>query len=408
MPRRNPPVQADPTTIAGLTPDPANRRTHPARNIEMIATSLRSVGAARSIVIDETNEVLAGNGVLQGAAAAGLSKVRIVDADGDTIIAVRRSGLTAEQKRDLAIYDNRSGELAAWDIEQLRADVNAGLDLQPFFFEEELAGLLGTGVTPGRTDPDAVPPVRPTAIVAGDLFDLGRHRLLCGDATVGADVARLLGALAPILMVTDPPYGVEYDPAWRAAAGVNRNPDKMGRVANDDRADWGAAWALFPGHVVYVWHAGLKGDVVQASLVREGFEPRAQIIWAKDRMALSRGDYHWQHEPCLYAVRKGATGHRTDDRSQTTLWTIPAREDSGHGHGTQKPVECMRRPMQNHEAMDVYEPFCGSGTSIIAAEQLGRRCLAMELEPVYVQMAIDRWETFTGQAAVKVGDAPRG
>ena len=161
---------------------------------------------------------------------------------------------------------------------------------------------------------------------------------------------------------------------------------------------------LFGGRAAYVWHAGLKASTVEASLLASGFELRSQIIWAKDRMALSRGDYHWQHEPCWYAVRAGEKGNRTNDRTQTTVWTIPARDDSGHGHGTQKPVECMARPMRNHHAPEVYEPFCGSGTSLIAAERLCRRCFAIELEPVYVQVAIDRWEAFTGRKAVKLGE----
>jgi DNA modification methylase len=393
-----------PTHIRDLVPDPANRRAHNPRNIGMVVDALQQVGAARSIVIDEDNVILAGNGVTEAAAEAGITKVRVIEATGDELIAVRRSGLTDEQKRALAIFDNRTGELATWDLEQLALDQGAGLSLQPFWTPEEEAALLAKKVVRGgKTDPGDVPPERSTGIQPGDLFQLGAHRLLCGDATAPTDVTRLLGPDVPPLMVTDPPYGVDYDPTWRAAAGINRNAGKLGRVANDDRADWRAAWALFPGHVVYVWHAGLKGDIVHASLVQEGFLPRAQIIWAKDRMALSRGDYHWQHEPCLYAVREGAAAHRTDDRTQTTLWTIPAREDHGHGHGTQKPVECMRRPMQNHALTDVYEPFCGSGTTIIAAEQLGRRCLAIELEPRYVQVAIDRWEAFTGKKAAQVG-----
>ncbi len=216
------------------------------------------------------------------------------------------------------------------------------------------------------------------------------------------DVARLLDGTQPLLMVTDPPYGVDYDPAWRARVGVNLNAQKLGRVTNDDRADWTDAWRLFPGDCAYVWHAGLKSSVVQTSLEQVGFVMRAQIIWAKDRLALSRGDYHWQHEPCWYAVRDGATGHRTDDRTQSTRWTIPARDDAGHGHGTQKPVECMRRPMQNHLASDVYDPFAGSGTTLIAAEQLGRRCFALEIEPTYVQVILDRWAAFTGQEPVKL------
>lgn len=399
------PAETGPTHIRDLVPDPANRRAHNPRNIGMVVDALHQVGAARSIVIDEDNVILAGNGVTEAAAEAGITKLRVIDAAGDELIAVRRSGLSEAQKRALAIYDNRTGELATWNFEHLAADKDAGLSLRPFWTEAEEAALLATqDVKGGKTDPDDVPVERPTGIQPGDVFELGRHRLLCGDATSSADVARVLGNVTPLLMVTDPPYGVAYDPSWRAEAGVNHNRQKLGRVTNDDRADWGDAWALFPGSIVYVWHGGLKGDVVQASLVRHAFAPRAQIIWAKDRLALSRGDYHWQHEPCLYAVRDGATSHRTDDRTQTTLWTIPARDDRGHGHGTQKPVECMRRPMHNHEVADVYEPFCGSGTTIIAAEQLGRRCVAIEIEPRYVQVAIDRWEAFAGQKAAKVGE----
>ncbi len=204
----------DPTTVAALIPDPSNRRTHSERNVEMIAASLRSVGAARSIVIDETNEVLAGNGVLQGAARAGISKLKVVEVDGDTVVAVRRRGLTADQKRDLAIYDNRTAELAAWDIEQLKADVNAGLDLKPFFFEDELTALVRGKRAVGRTDPDEIPAERATDIRIGDVFDLGTHRLMCGDCLDPAVVDRLVPPLQPAAsVVTSPPYwtGQPYD-----------------------------------------------------------------------------------------------------------------------------------------------------------------------------------------------------
>lgn len=395
---------SEPAEVKDLIPDPANRRLHNPRNLEMVRDALQAVGAARSIVIDEENVILAGNGVQAAAAEAGITKLRIVDAAGDELIAVRRSGLSPEQKRALAIYDNRTGELATWNFDQLAADKAAGLALQPFWTTEELAAMLRRPGRPGA-DPEAVPAARPTDIQRGDLFDVGGHRLLCGDSTAQADVARLLGNVVPNLMVTDPPYGVAYDPSWRVQAGVNRNRKKLGKVTNDDTADWTPAWALFPGAIAYVWHAALKAGIVDASLLATGFHLRAQIIWAKDRLTLSRGDYHWQHEPCWYAVRAGAQGQRTDDRTQTTLWMIPAREDAGHGHGTQKPVECMARPMRNHDACDVYEPFCGSGTTLIAAEQLTRRCFALEIEPTYVQMAIDRWEAFTGERAQKVGEA---
>jgi DNA modification methylase len=236
---------------------------------------------------------------------------------------------------------------------------------------------------------------------------LGRHRLLCGDATSAADVARLLDGARPHLMTTDPPYGVNYDPEWRNEAGVSATM-RTGKVANDDRADWREAWALFPGDVAYVWHAGVHARTVIESLEAAGFVIRSQIIWAKSRFVLGRGDYHWQHEPCLYAVRKGATGHWQGARDQATLWPISAGgdEDEATIHGTQKPVECMRRPIVNNSAPGdaVYEPFCGSGSTIIAAETTGRACFAMEIDPRYVDVAIRRWQVFTGQAAVLAGE----
>jgi len=409
--------------IKDLVADPSNRRAHNPRNIGMVVDALQHVGAARSIVIDEDNIILAGNGVTEAAAEAGITKVRVIDAAGDELIAVRRSGLTEEQKRYLAIADNRSGELATWNVDQLQRDVDAGLSLEPWFTADEAARLLSTAAEgQGLTHPDAVPDIRTTDIQAGDLFQLGRHRIICGDSTKAEYVSVLLGEDVPTLMVTDPPYGVNYDPSWRIAAGVSKGTKKLGKVANDDITDWTESWRLFPGAVAYVWHAGLHADTVKASLESARFAMRAQIIWAKDRMVLGRGDYHWQHEPCWYGVRDGQAGHRTDDRKPTTLWRIqalpgtedssslwdiPHRDDDGHGHGTQKPVECMARPMRNHHAPLVYEPFSGSGTSIIAAEMLKRRCLAVEFEPQYVQMAIDRWEAFTGLTAHKVGEAIR-
>jgi DNA modification methylase len=200
-------------------------------------------------------------------------------------------------------------------------------------------------------------------------------------------------------MVTDPPYGVSYDPAWRHRVGVNRS-SRLGKVANDERADWEAAWKLFPGNIAYVWHGALHATTVADSLQKQGFVIRAQIIWAKERLVIGRGDYHWQHEPCWYAVRE--KGHWTGDRKQTTLWTIASGgQDTETVHGTQKPVECMRRPMLNNSEAGaaVYDPFLGSGTSLIAAETVGRSCFAAEIDPLYVDVAIRRWQAFTGQTA---------
>src|ERR1700731_1674966 len=265
------------------------------------------------------------------------------------------------------------------------------------------------------------PPAHPVA-EPGDLWVLGRHRLLCGDSTVATDVARVLGGVAPHLMVTDPPYGVNYDPAWRKQAGPSINGTTqriatgtvikpigaraVGKVVNDDRADWREAWALFPGSVAYIWHAGTKAGIVQDSLAACGFETRSQIIWAKNNFAIGRGHYHCKHEPCWYVVRKGSTASWVGDHSQTTLWQIDKNLKSETGHGTQKPVECMRRPIENNASpgQAVYEPFSGSGTTIIAAEMTGRVCHAIEIAPAYVDVAVKRWQEFTGQQAVLDGD----
>jgi DNA modification methylase len=281
-----------------------------------------------------------------------------------------------------------------------------GFDLDLIGFSEDERIALAAQFTEGLTDPDAVPDLPSDPITrAGDLWVLGRHRLLCGDSTSQDDVDPLLAGVSPHLMVTDPPYGVNYDPAWRKRAGVNLNARKLVKVANDDRADWREAWMLFPGSVAYVWHAGRHTSEVQQSLEVSGFEMRSQIIWAKDRFALSRGHYHWQHEPCWYAVRGTSGTHWSGDRKQSTLWTINAREDDGHGHGTQKPVECMRRPIENNSSpgQAIYEPFSGSGTTIIAAEMTGRSCLALEIDPAYIDVAVLRWQAFTGENATLEG-----
>uniref|UniRef100_UPI000DD488B8 DNA-methyltransferase n=1 Tax=Oceanibium sediminis TaxID=2026339 RepID=UPI000DD488B8 len=312
------------------------------------------------------------------------------------------------QKRAYILADNKLAEQAGWDRDLLALEVadlsELGIELGDLGFEaKELDTLFAHGVADAREEDTPEVPDTP-ASRRGDLWILGRHRLLCGDATDAAAVTRLLGDVAPDLMVTDPPYGVAYDPAWRNQAGASKTK-RTGKVANDDRADWREAWALFPGDVAYVWHGGLHAGTVAESLVATGFDIRSQIVWAKERLVLSRGHYHWQHEPCWYAVR--TKGNWSGDRKQSTLWSIPNRDqDAATVHGTQKPVECMRRPMLNNSSpgQAVYEPFSGSGTTIIAAETTGRACCAMELDPPYVDVAVTRWEAFTGETAVLEGD----
>ena len=207
--------------------------------------------------------------------------------------------------------------------------------------------------TPGLTDPDDIPeaPEQP-ATVLGDVWLLGSHRLICGDSTNAADVERVLDGVKPHLCVTDPPYGVEYDPAWREDRGIASEGLAKGTVLNDDRADWREAWALFPGDVVYCWHAALQSAAFVASLEAVGFEIRAQIIWDKTRLVIGRGDYHWQHEPAGMRCRKGKNGHWAGDRKQTTIWSIPHRKSrhrprhpkAGRMHAPADREQLLARP----------------------------------------------------------------
>jgi len=256
----------------------------------------------------------------------------------------------------------------------------------------------------GFASPDDSPSAPPSATARrGDIWILGSHRLLCGDATDEHDVQRLLGGERPPLTVTDPPYGVSYDPAWRDRAAkegrLAYSPRRFQKVMNDHRADWREAWVLCPSDVMYCWHAGLESACVQEGLEAAGFHIRAQIIWSKSHAAISRGHYHWQHEPCWYAVSEGASTGWSGDRRQTTMWEIDWDPNVAGGHATQKPVEAMERPIRNHAALSVYDPFLGSGTTLIACERASRQLFAMEIDPRFIDVAVSRWERFTGGKA---------
>lgn len=288
-----------------------------------------------------------------------------------------------------------------WDWQTLEAEWDAKALVG---WGMELPSNWGNLGNRGKTDPDSSfePPKSATSKL-GDVWILGHHRLVCGDSTNAQTVAACLNGVHPHLMVTDPPYGVEYDAAWRERSGLAGKGSAKGKVLNDDRADWREAWALFPGDVAYVWSApGPLQCKVHDSIVASAMEVRQQIVWAKSQFAIGRGNYHYQHEVCWYAVRKGATGHWNGDRKQTTLWQIDKPRKSETGHSTQKPVECMKRPIENNSnpGQAVYEPFSGSGTTIIAGEMTGRPVHAIELAPEYVDVGVIRWQEFTGQQAI--------
>lgn len=417
-------------SLVDLVPRASNSRTHSAAQIDQLCGLMLEHGWTTAVLVDEAGVIIAGHGrVLAAAQLLARGHDRF-----STAPVMEAVGWSDTQKRAYVIADNQVATLAGWDETLLGSELKdlqgLGVDMGLIGFGQEDLRRLMRGPGGGLTNPDDAPDAPDVPISRlGDMWVLGDHVIRCGSSTDAADVAALLDGREPHLMVTDPPYGVEYDPNWRSKA-TGQKVRATGLVMNDDRADWTEAWALFPGAVAYVWHGALHAGVVQASLETEGFEMRAQIIWAKDRFALSRVHYHWRHEPAWYAVRKGrkanwSGGRKRDtvwrvdglpaDRAaevtaileesgaENTVWEIPMTVDDGStGHGTQKPVECMRRPMETNsvEGDWIYEPFSGSGSTIIAGEQCGRRVLAMELSPAYVDVAVRRWEAFSGGMAV--------
>jgi DNA modification methylase len=505
------------TTLEHLIADPRNARRHPDRNIAMIQTALEEVGAARSLVIDEQNVILAGNGVHQAAERAGLTKVRIVETDGDTIVAVRRSGLTDQQKQRLALFDNRAAELAQWDVDALLELRAAGLALEPLWTADELCELLGDEQTavPGLTDPEAIPKPRSTSIVMGDLFELGAHRLLCGDTTDPDAVRRVLDGRICTMHHVDPPYGM-----GKEADGI-ANDNIYGAELDAFQMRWWRAWlpGLTPNGSAYVWGnapdlwrlwwtgglaaqkdllvrneivwdkgsaCGMASDLAHCYapaterclfLMRgpqflgnqnkddywEGYEPlRTWLVAERDRAGWTIADIHritgtqmaghWfgqsqfqpisRHHYHLLAaaaagsafaepyddlfdrmfggVRDGGNAHRRqlaervrEARSffdnthdvMTDVWQFPrVVGEERFGHATPKPVAMVARALKSSSRIGdvIGVPFAGTGPEIIAAEQFGRACCAIEIEPAYCQIVIDRWEAFTGQHARKL------
>lgn len=390
--------------VAELVPYAKNARTHTPEQVKQIAASITEWGWTNPVLCDEDGGIIAGHGRVLAAQHLKIKEVPVMIA----------SGWTEAQKRAYILADNQLALNAGWDKDLLAVEIQAlddlDFDLDLVGFDDNfVANMLEHG-NDGLTDPDDVPEVEDEKLavaVPRDIWVLGNHRLVCGDSTDPLIVDMALDGVKPHLMVTDPPYGVEYDATWRGKAGhANLGKNRTGVVEHDDRADWREAWALFPGAIAYVWHGGLMSGVVADSLLACDFELRAQIIWNKTVMAMSRGDYHWKHEPCWYAVR--GKGQWAGDRKQTTVWDFPSplhimsgSKEEKTPHPTQKPVECMKRPIMNNSSpgQAIYEPFSGSGTTIIACEMEGRHCHAIELNPAYVKVAIERWQNFTGEEA---------
>lgn len=408
--------------IEAIIPYPKNPVIHSADQVETIAASMLQFGVTAPLLVDENGVLIYGHGRLRAA----LLLVSRGRQDFASLPVVKATGWSEQEKGAYRIADNQIAYLATWDMPLLKGEV---AELSRSGFDMPLTGFSGDRLrqimaNPRARDPDAeaeAPLVNPVSM-PGDMWICGEHRLLCGDASNNDDVSKLFAGTSPHLLVSDPPYGVEYNPSWRSTlyrprthGGELEPPPEnsfaaLGKVSNDHQADWTEAWRISGCEVAYLWHAGLRSAIVYQSLAQAGYDIRAQIIWNKAHFAFGRGDYHWKHEVCFYAVRKGGKSHWSGDRTQTTVWDIVSSvgfstkktgPDERTGHSTQKPIECMRRPIENNSrpGEGIYDPFLGSGTTMIAAELLARRCYGMEIDPAYVDIAVRRWEKISGRIA---------
>lgn len=398
--------------VTDLIPDEHNANKGTQRGLKALDHSLRQYGAGRSILIDKKGRVIAGNKTVERAADIGLDDVIVVQSDGTKLVAVQRTDLdleTDKAARELAWADNRVGQLdLEWEPLQLAADLEAGLDLTGLFDPAELSEILeraGTELLKGKKDPGpqldkAAELKEKWGTCLGQLWALGKHRLICGDCTDRVTVERVMEGEVAEMMVTDPPYGVDYDPLFRARA-LGAADRRAQQVINDDVSSWKVAFELFPGDIAYIWHGDKQAVTSGLDLQAVNFEIVATIVWRKPHSPFGQGHYNYQHEPCWYAVRKGKN-HQWAGGKDTTVWDIALDETAEGGHGTQKPLECMARPIRNHTARVIYDPFLGSGTTLIACENLGRVCRACEIDPGYVAVSLQRWADLTGKTPALV------
>jgi DNA modification methylase len=392
-----------------LIPYARNSRTHAEGQVAQLAASMRAFGFTNPVLIDEKGVIIAGHGRIMAAKQAGL----------DTVPCIRLTHLSDAQKRALVIADNKLALNAGWDEKMLALEMRdlmaegfdvglTGFDLPDI--DELIAGL--DAMPEGNTDADDAPAVQEVAVSRpGDVWVLGKHRVMCGDSTKANDVSTLMNGEQAMLMQTDPPYGVDYANDERPNPGVAKP-----RVANDDLLEGAklqefleaairAALPHLDKHAAfYLWHPMLTQGTFFAAAAAADILIHRQIIWAKPVLLLGRGDYHWKHELCFYGWVRGNRPPFYGQRNQTTVWEIASvsqAERKEMNHATPKPVAIWLPPIDNHTRAGelMYEPFSGSGSQIIAAEQTGRRCYAMELSPNYVDVAVRRWQQFTGRTA---------
>lgn len=415
---QGPAQQIENWSIERLVEYPRNPRKND-KAVDRMCASLREFGFKVPVLARSDGEVVDGHLRLKAARKLNIAEIPVILCDE----------WTPAQVKAFRLMVNRSVTWAEWDEEAVALELQ---EIQEADFDLSL-----TGFDPGEIDgllaledeeiANAAPPLPESPVSRlGDLWLLGPHRVLCGDATNDEVVARLLGDRKPRLLVSDPPYGIELDSEWRDRAGLNgcgpAEPSYMKKrtkghtetsISGDTRADWSEAFELVPSlEIAYVWHASVFTREVLDGLLRIGFLYPQQIIWNKGRTVLTRTHYWYQHEPCWYLRKKNAPWFGKAGQN-STIWDSPSpkfimggSDEEKWDHPTQKPVELMRRPILNHLRRGelVYDPFLGSGTTLAAAELNERACFGIELDPKYVDVVVQRWQQLTGKRATLDGD----
>ena len=376
--------------IRDIHPYPNNPRKN-SDAVDAVAESIRQCGYCAPIIVDEDHIILAGHTRYKALKKLGWKECPVL----------LLQGMSDEQKRKYRLLDNKTGELATWDLDALAEELEA-LDFDGFDFGFEVSETV-TDEEAHEDDYEVNPPAQPKS-KRGDIYVLVRHRLMCGDSTSADDVHALVGSTQIDMLLTDPPYGVDY---------TGKTADAL-KIENDAQTDEdlenflsiafrGADAVMKPGAAFYIWHADSKGGIFRMACQEVGWEVRQVLIWAKNSLVLGRQDYQWQHEPCLYGWKGGAAHKWTSDRKQSTLLNFD-RPTKNKEHPTMKPVPLFDYLIKNNSEVgdDILDLFAGSGTLAIACEQNGRNAYMMEYDPKYVDVIIDRWERLTGKKAVLI------
>lgn len=393
----NPADKIEQWPIEKLIPYARNSRTHSDEQIAQLVASIKEWGWTTPILVDEEGGIIAGHGRTMAAQRLKMTQVPVMVA----------RGWSDAKKRAYVLADNKLALNAGWDNEMLALEfkdlLEQGFDMElTGFTQDEIDALMPEELTDGLTDPDEAPPVPPDPVTKpGDIWVMGKHRLLCGDSTSMDDLAKLCEGQLVDMWLTDPPYNVAYEGKTKESLTIKN--DEMGdeQFRQFLRDAYTAADSVMkPGAVFYIWHADSEGYNFRGAAKDAGWTVRQCLIWMKSSMVMGRQDYHWKHESCLYGWKEGAGHLWAADRKQTTILEFDKPSRNGE-HPTMKPVALFEYQMLNNTKGGdlVLDSFGGSGTTVIAAEKNGRVARLMELDPKYCDVIVTRWEQFTGKQA---------